>query len=128
MNRRTLIRHSAALLRSRLCLPVWRPTRCRWPRRFAVSPFRRSAGLPGIRGHEPDLDAARRQAREIGRAIGELKTVAPRAGCYVAEGDFLAPDWAHSYWGPNYEKLLSIKKKYDPDGLFFVDHGVGSEE
>jgi hypothetical protein len=24
--------------------------------------------------------------------------------------------------------LLSIKKKYDPAGLFFVHHGVGSEE
>jgi hypothetical protein len=30
--------------------------------------------------------------------------------------------------GPNYPKLLAIKKKYDPAGLFFVHHGVGSEE
>ena len=24
-------------------------------------------------------------------------------------------------------KLLAVKEKYDPDGLFFVHHGVGSE-
>jgi len=24
-------------------------------------------------------------------------------------------------------RLLAIKRKYDPEGLFFVHHGVGSE-
>jgi FAD/FMN-containing dehydrogenase len=32
-----------------------------------------------------------------------------------------------SFWGPNYPRLARIKHKYDPDGLFFVHHGVGSE-
>ncbi len=27
-----------------------------------------------------------------------------------------------------FPKLAAVKKKYDPDGLFFVHHGVGSEE
>ena len=30
-------------------------------------------------------------------------------------------------WGPNYTRLLALKDKYDPAGLFFVHHGVGSE-
>ncbi|WP_368042651.1 BBE domain-containing protein [Paraburkholderia atlantica] len=30
--------------------------------------------------------------------------------------------------GANYARLLSIKKRYDPHGLFFVRHGVGSED
>ena len=29
--------------------------------------------------------------------------------------------------GPNYAKLLAVKEKDDPDGLFVVHHGVGSE-
>ena len=52
----------------------------------------------------------------------------PGQGSYFAESDFFEPDWQASYWGPNYGRLLSIKKKYDPMGLFFVHHGVGSEE
>jgi FAD/FMN-containing dehydrogenase len=35
--------------------------------------------------------------------------------------------WQQAYWGSNYERLAEIKKKYDPDGLFIVHNGVGSE-
>ena len=30
--------------------------------------------------------------------------------------------------GDNYPRLLEIKKKYDPNGLFIVHKGVGSEQ
>ena len=50
------------------------------------------------------------------------------AGTYVAESSFFERDWQRAYWGPNYPKLQQLKKKYDPGGLFFVHHGVGSEE
>jgi FAD/FMN-containing dehydrogenase len=83
---------------------------------------------PGLQGHEPDLAAARRNASEIVKAMNELKKVAPDAGSYVAESSFFEDKWQKSYWGPNYPRLLAIKKKFDPTGLFFVHHGVGSEE
>ena len=83
--------------------------------------------LPGIPGHEPDLDAARKEADGVDRATDALLAVAPRAGSYVSESDFFERDWQRSFWGGNYERLLAVKRRYDPDGLFFVHHGVGSE-
>jgi FAD/FMN-containing dehydrogenase len=82
---------------------------------------------PGIAGHEPDLAAARRSARRVSLAMADLERLAPEAGCYFAESDFFARDWQRVYWGPNYARLAEVKRKYDPAGLFFVHHGVGSE-
>ena len=86
------------------------------------------AALPGIPGHEPDVAAARRHAREIDKAMDALLKVAPSAGSYVSESDFFERSWQESFWGANYSNLAAVKKKYDPTGLFFVHHGVGSEE
>jgi hypothetical protein len=82
---------------------------------------------PGLRGREPDLALARRHAAEIAKAMSELRKAAPDAGSYVAESSFFESDWQSSYWGANYQRLLAIKKKYDPDCLFFCRHGVGTE-
>ena len=32
-----------------------------------------------------------------------------------------------TFFGNHYQKLEAIKNKYDPDGLFVVHNGVGSE-
>ena len=59
--------------------------------------------------------------------MSEIKKIAPNAGSYVSESDYFEKDWQQSFWGSNYDRLATIKKKYDPEGLFFVRHGVGSE-
>jgi hypothetical protein len=82
---------------------------------------------PGLRGHEPDLSDARRNAREVATAMAQLRKVTPHAGSYVAESSYFETDWQNAYWGANYARLLAVKSKYDPSGLFFVRHGVGSE-
>jgi Berberine and berberine like len=69
----------------------------------------------------------RARAGAIRRAAGELLKVAPNAGSYVSESDYFEGDWQRSLWGANYPRLAAIKEKYDPDGLFIVHHGVGSE-
>lgn len=83
---------------------------------------------PGVPGHEPDVAAARRERAAVGRAMEELRDLAPVAGSYVSESDFFEPDWQKSFWGANYDRLLAAKRRYDPDGLFIVHHGVGSED
>jgi FAD/FMN-containing dehydrogenase len=82
---------------------------------------------PGMPDAQPDEAAARRRAAAIRRAMDALRKVAPDAGAYVSESDFFQQRWQDTYWGPNYAKLLKIKQRYDPDGLFTVRHGVGSE-
>ena len=82
---------------------------------------------PGIPSYAPNLTEARGQATMIANAMGELRKVAPEPAAYVSESNFFEKDWQSSYWGTNYERLRAIKRQYDPDGLFFVHHGVGSE-
>ena len=84
--------------------------------------------FPGIAGREPDVAAARCDAAAVGRAMVELRRVVPGAGAYVSESDFFQADWQDAFWGANYARLLAVKRRYDPGGLFFVHHGVGSEE
>ncbi|MDB5819636.1 MAG: FAD-binding oxidoreductase [Rhizobacter sp.] len=82
---------------------------------------------PGVAGHEPDVESARRHRRSIGAAMAELRNLVPDAGSYLAESDYFEPDWQRRFWGTHYARLLDVKRRYDPDGLFFVHHGVGSE-
>jgi len=98
--------------------------------RNSVNPaFRREAsqiiaiGLP-----VPDEqlgDAARHLSENM---IGPLRAVSPNGAAYGNEAAFNEPNWQQSFWGENYPRLVTIKKKYDPTGLFYVHHGVGSEE
>ena len=65
--------------------------------------------------------------QDLERSVAALRAVAPGAGSYVSESDYFPRDWQRGFWGDNYGRLAAIKRKYDPDGLFFVHHGVGSE-
>jgi FAD/FMN-containing dehydrogenase len=82
---------------------------------------------PGIPGNEPDLSTACQHANAIDKAMNEVRKLLPNVGSYVAEGNFFDEAWRESFWGSNYARLLAVKDKYDPDGLFFVHHGVGTE-
>jgi FAD/FMN-containing dehydrogenase len=85
-------------------------------------------GYPGVPGHEPDEEKARRDAAAVTAAMGELRKLTPRPASYVWETDYFEPNWQDSFWGDNYSRLRAIKQKYDPEGLFFLHHGVGSED
>lgn len=84
--------------------------------------------FPGLPGREPNLTAARTHADAIKKCADELLKIAPAAGSYISESDYFEADWKQSFWGPHYQRLAAIKKRYDPDGFFFTHHGVGSDE
>jgi hypothetical protein len=83
---------------------------------------------PGIPGHEPLVAAGQQAAGHIHRCMSRLRALVPDPGSYVSESNYFDSGWQRAYWGSNYPRLAQIKRKYDPEGLFFVHHGVGSEQ
>jgi FAD/FMN-containing dehydrogenase len=85
------------------------------------------AGPSLFGGGAPDPAAAHARASRVQAAMQALRACAPDTGAYVNECDYFQSDWQKAFWGPNYPRLARIKRRYDPDGLFVVHHGVGSE-
>jgi FAD/FMN-containing dehydrogenase len=83
---------------------------------------------PGVPGHEPDTADAQAKAAAVNASMDEIRKLLPRVGSYVWETDFFQPTWQDAFWGENYARLRAVKDKYDPGGLFFLHHGVGSED
>ncbi|MBV9062139.1 MAG: BBE domain-containing protein, partial [Alphaproteobacteria bacterium] len=83
---------------------------------------------PGLPRKALNLDAAHQDARAIDAAAAELRRVAPDSGSYVSESNYFTTEWQKAYWGGNYARMRAVKARYDPQGLFFVHHGVGSED
>jgi FAD/FMN-containing dehydrogenase len=84
--------------------------------------------FPFLPGPKADMVEAHRNALNVAKAAAELKKVAPGGGSYISETDFFRPDWREAFWGANYPRLKAIKDRFDPEGFFFVHHGVGSED
>jgi FAD/FMN-containing dehydrogenase len=83
---------------------------------------------PGVAGREPSAQVAREAGDQINSAMALIKDVTPGAGTYSTEADFFLEDWQQNQWGSKYPRLLDVKRTYDPDNLFRVHHGVGSED
>ncbi|KAJ4290599.1 hypothetical protein N0V90_010817 [Kalmusia sp. IMI 367209] len=64
-------------------------------------------------------ESVRSQIRNtISASIEPYKALTPGGGCYMNEGDWTEENWQRTFFGSNYEKLLQVKSKYDPTGLF----------
>jgi len=87
-----------------------------------------SAGPMADRGlSQKDEREARTFAARVREAEGALRAAAPSAGSYVSESDYFLADWKRASWGSHWRRLEAIKQTWDPDGLFVVHHGVGSD-
>jgi hypothetical protein len=85
--------------------------------------------IPGISEYDIHNLTANIAAQEkITNVLGPaLEAITPDGAAYLNEADFNQPNWQETFYGPNYDKLLSIKQKYDPDGIFWGKTAVGSE-
>jgi FAD/FMN-containing dehydrogenase len=86
-----------------------------------------NGGPPPSAGQPFDASVARHHARAVEVAAAELRRIVPNPGSYVSESNYFNESWQQAFWGNNYQRLRTVKTKYDPDELFFVRHGVGSE-
>lgn len=50
------------------------------------------------------------------------------SGAYLSESDFRNPRWKEEFYGVNWERLSTIKDKWDPEALFYATTAVGSEK
>ena len=46
---------------------------------------------------------------------------------YFSESAYEMNNWQDRYWGSNYNNLVQVKNSYDPKGIFWCRHCVGSE-
>ena len=83
---------------------------------------------PGMGRTPADEATAQADARAVDQASAPLRGLVPEAGSYVSESNYFNARWQQAFWGANYPRLRAIKDRYDPEGLFLVHHGVGSED
>ncbi|KAI9375901.1 hypothetical protein BJX61DRAFT_531250 [Aspergillus egyptiacus] len=58
---------------------------------------------------------------------GAMRQLTPGMGSYLNEADRHNPWWKEDFYGAgNYDRLLEIKNKYDPDEVFYCPTCVGS--
>ena len=58
--------------------------------------------------------------------MAALRRLAPDTGTYLNEADPNEPDLPQAYWGENYPRLLDLKRRYDPKGVFWCAPCVGA--
>ncbi|KAI4625019.1 Zinc finger E-box-binding homeobox 1 [Alternaria ethzedia] len=75
----------------------------------------------------PWSEAFATQDKMTNEIIPLVEAATPGSGSYVNEADFRQPNFQDTFWGQNYARLLTIKKKWDPSSLFYATVGVGSE-
>ncbi|KAI1078643.1 FAD-binding domain-containing protein [Whalleya microplaca] len=57
-----------------------------------------------------------------------MRKAGPNGCAYINEGDPYQPDWQDHFWGSEYPKLLKIRKKWDPHGVFYAVSTPGTED
>ncbi|EAU82898.1 FAD binding domain-containing protein [Coprinopsis cinerea okayama7 len=99
----------------------------------AVNPVWRNATSMSITMYPmtPDMSFDQKAAAEqflTDHVDGPLRAASPYGAAYVNEGNLAEPNWQTAFWGTNYPRLLDIKRRYDPFGVFYARSTPGTED
>ncbi|KAE9363516.1 FAD-binding domain-containing protein [Stipitochalara longipes BDJ] len=72
-------------------------------------------------------EQARQEYLQTNVHVEALRVLAPNSGAYVNEADANEPNFQQTFWGDNYPRLLEIKRRFDPDDVFWCTPCVGNE-
>jgi FAD/FMN-containing dehydrogenase len=76
----------------------------------------------------PLSDMLERKAYLVDEIVPAYEAVTPGSGSYLNEVDsWYEGNWKQEFYGINYDRLLQIKDKYDPDHFFYAYTGIGSD-
>lgn len=56
-----------------------------------------------------------------------LADITPGSGAYLNEANAFDPNWKQNFYGVNYNRLLQIKDKWDPDQMLYGTTAVGGD-
>ncbi|PQE26736.1 isoamyl alcohol oxidase protein [Rutstroemia sp. NJR-2017a BVV2] len=86
-------------------------------------------GYGGTWTYNSTIQQRKSQISTINNLTTVIKDATGSTGGYLNEDFPWATDWKEAWWGTeNYDKLLAIKRKYDPDSLLNCWKCVGFEE
>jgi len=65
--------------------------------------------------------------RSVTTLTNRLAKIAPETGAYLNEADAFDPNWKRNFYGVNYDRLLRVKDKWDPDQMLYGTTAVGGD-
>lgn len=95
--------------------PAWRKT---YLHAVVASTWPEGADAETIQGVQDSITFEKTDA---------MRALTPGMGSYMNEADRRDPAWIEDFYGANYLRLGSIKRRYDPDRVFYCPTCVGSE-
>ncbi|KAK2603558.1 hypothetical protein QQS21_004238 [Conoideocrella luteorostrata] len=77
----------------------------------------------------PFSDMLERKAYLVDNIVPALEAVTPGSGSYLNEVDsWYKGDWKREFYGVNYDRLVRVKRQYDPDHFFYAYTGISSDD